>query len=490
MSLRTRLLLVLVMVNLALLGAAQLTSWGLQRRWLDQNRRVYEERIHDRVLRSAFAADHAGPGTTPNAFLRRLLTASMRDQLRPYFRDAILSAKAADGSETEIAPLGATLRDPATFPLAEIRRGIQDAAGSRSLVRAGSGFCLAIVSAGEVVGGAWFEPVLPPPPQIPTTVFALPLLSGTVLFGLFAYLLIGRQVARPLRVFGATAKSFGEGRYDLRMPTPRDRELAVFSDAFNAMAARIEGHHDELAREVQRATEDAKRGERAMLQSARLAAMGTLAAGIAHEINNPIGGMLNAVRWLTAREGLSEKERTYLGLVKDGLERVARIARRVLDFSPKQTESVPFRLLDAVDGARALVDHRMRQVGVEFVLDVDPALPSIPGDRHEFQQVLLNLFLNSLDAFEGHKPPYRIRVHAFDDGTRITIEVGDNGPGMPAELLARVMDPFFTRKQRPDASGLGMFISYSIVRNQGGEMEVESRPGEGFLTRIRLPRPN
>ena len=487
MSLRTRLLLALVLVNLALLGAVQLTSAVVQQNWVERNRKVYEARIHDHVLRSAFGAERPQDGVAPMAFLRRLLTARLREELRPYCTDVILAARASDGTMTEIAPLGASIRDPLAFPLEEIRAGIREATIERSLVRAGSGFCLAIVSDEVVIGGAWFEPVLPPPPQVPTSVFAFPLLGGTLVFGLLAHLLIGRGVARPLRVFGATARAFGEGRYALRMPPARDPELGVFVDAFNAMAERIEGHHEELAREVARATDEAKRGERAVLQSARLAAMGTLAAGIAHEINNPIGGMQNAVRRLAQRDDLGERDRTYLELVADGLARVARIARRVLDFSPKQIEAVPFRLADVIEGARALVEHRVTTLGITLDIDVPLDLPTLTGDRHELQQVVLNLLLNSLDVLEGWTGARAIRVHAAAEGGRVILLVADTGPGMARELLARVMDPFFSGKGRPDASGLGMFISYSIVRNHGGEMEVDSAPGQGFRTTIRLP---
>ncbi len=488
MSLRVRLLLVLVAVNLALLLAAQLTSWAVQRSWLDRNREIYEKRIHDHLLRYAFGGEPgASDGDAPLAFLRRLLAPRLRGELRTYLRDLFLVARASDGMQTEISPLGAVLRDPGTFPLEEVRAGIDAATRERRLIRAANGFCLAVIAEDHVVVGAWFEPVLPPPPQVPATAFAIPLLVGTLLFGFIAHWLIGRGLVRPLRTFGITARKFGEGRYDLRMPAVSDVELAVFTDAFNAMAERIEGHHDELAREVANATEEAKRKERALLQSARLAAVGTLAAGIAHEINNPIGGMQNAIRRLEAREGLGDRERTYLGLIHDGLDRVARITRRVLDFSPKQVAAVPFPVEAAIDGARALVEHRMRLQGVEFVVTLPGDLPLLVGDRHEFQQVLLNLFINSLDVLEGRPTPRQITVTARRLGDRLELVVADNGPGMARELLPRVMDPFFSGKGRPDASGLGMFISYSIVRNHGGEMEVDSAPGQGFRTRIVLP---
>jgi signal transduction histidine kinase len=480
-------LIALIVTNLALLGVVQTTSWVLQRDWLTRNRRIYQEQVHDSVLRSAFGSEVGNGRMAPNSFLRRLLGPEVRRGLRAIFRDAVIAGRAADGAWTEISPLGASVRDHTDFPIESIRRGMRAAIADGELRRVGSGFCLPIEVGGHSLGGAWFAPILPPPPELPMSAFAVPLLLGTAVFGMLAYWWIGRGVLRPLREFGAVAKAFGEGRYDLRMPHAPELELRVFSSSFNAMAERIEGHHELLQREVSRATEEARRGERVAVQSARLAAMGTLAAGIAHEINNPIGGMLNAVRRLEERAHLEERERVYLGLVRDGLERVARIARKVLDFSPRAVEARPFGLSEAVEGARALVEHRIHNLGVIWDAEVGADLPSLTGDRHEFQQVVLNLLINSLDVLEGWTGPRRIEVRAHVENGSLTLRVADTGPGMAPELLPRVMDPFFSGKGRPDASGLGMFISYSIVRNHGGTMEIESAPGRGFATTIRLP---
>jgi C4-dicarboxylate-specific signal transduction histidine kinase len=149
---------------------------------------------------------------------------------------------------------------------------------------------------------------------------------------------------------------------------------------------------------------------------------------------------------------------------------------------------MPFALGDAVEGARALVEHRLRAQGVALDIDVPADLPPLFGDRHEFQQVLLNLFLNSLDVLEGREPPGRIEVRGRALETEVEILVRDDGPGMPRDQLARVVDPFFSAKGRPDASGLGLFISASIVRNLGGEMSFESDLGAGFEVRLVLPR--
>jgi signal transduction histidine kinase len=110
----------------------------------------------------------------------------------------------------------------------------------------------------------------------------------------------------------------------------------------------------------------------------------------------------------------------------------------------------------------------------------------VVGDQHEIQQVMLNLLINSLDVLEG-RPDGRIDVRAALQNGFIELRVDDNGPGIDPSLLGRVFDPFFSQKSRPDASGLGLFICYSIVQNHGGEITVDSRPEAGFHVRIVLP---
>jgi signal transduction histidine kinase len=140
----------------------------------------------------------------------------------------------------------------------------------------------------------------------------------------------------------------------------------------------------------------------------------------------------------------------------------------------------------AVEGARALVEHRLQRRSVQLELDLAADLPAVHGDAHEIQQVMLNLLLNSLDAMEQGRGS-RITITARANQQRIDLTVADDGPGMDPADLPRVFDPFFSKKERPDASGLGMFICYSIVQNHGGEIRVDSRLGEGFRVHITLP---
>ena len=272
----------------------------------------------------------------------------------------------------------------------------------------------------------------------------------------------------------------------VRLPEQRGvPELGPLVETFNQMARQVESHTATLEAAVREAVEATEQKERALVQSSRLATIGTLAAGVAHEINNPIGGMQNAVNRLLQADGLGDRQRVYLELLRDGLSRVASTTRRMLEFAPKDADPRPFDAATAVEGAYALAEHRCSQEGVTFELEIQDGVGQVHGDAHEIQQVVLNLLLNSLDAIGGAGG--NIRVAVTSDERFVHLAVADDGPGMPEELQDRIFDPFFTQKARPDASGLGMFISYSIVQNHGGGMRIESTPGEGFCTHIDLP---
>jgi len=482
MSLRGRLLLVIVALNLSVVAVVQVAGLVVHRESAMAQRAVYEQLLQT-LLADAYSPDR--PERLDVHWARKLLGL---ESFRRVFRDVIVTNN-RPASRIALNPMGAVMRDPRSFPRQAVRDGISLAMTEDRPVEVGDGFCVPIRTGGVVAAGAWYVPV-ELPSTMPLGYSAAPIILATVLIAVLAYFSLGRSVVQPLRGLGRAAARVGAGEHGVRVDRVAGApELNLLVDAFNGMAVKVAGHTEELQREVERATEETARRERALVVSSRLAAMGTLAAGIAHEINNPIGGMINAVQRLGERPDLDARSRLYLDLVSDGLERVSTTARKVLDFSPRKIEAAPFSISDAIDGAQALIAHRCREQHVDLDVDLEPDLPPVDGDRHEMQQVLLNLFINSLDAFAGAEmaEPPRIVVRGRHDGDWIRLSLDDNGPGADRETLARAVDPFFSKKDRPDASGLGLFISYSIVKNHGGEMTVESTPGGGFGVRLRLP---
>ncbi|MCC7395612.1 MAG: HAMP domain-containing histidine kinase [Planctomycetes bacterium] len=488
MSLAWRIVLLALLLNVLTVGSVQVVVHLAQANWYRDELTQLDEAVREPFaqIERLYSAKTIGNAPADAAVVRRLLSdRSVREQ----YDDVIVTNGRPPYEGVYLNPLGAVGRDPDRFQNELIVSAIVQAREVDGLLQVAGGYCRALRLDGDIVGYIWFVPKFRPtlPTSLPLWTSALGVLASTVLFGSVLFWVMRHTVRRPLAALGDAAAAVAAGRYDVQLPAQAGlAELGPVVATFNHMAAQVANHTGTLERAVQEAVEQAKQKERALVQSSRLASIGTLAAGLAHEINNPIGGMQNAVHRLLQNPDLAERQRVYLELVQDGLQRVGRTARRLLDFAPGRRASGQFHLQKAVDGARALVEHRLQRRGVVLGVDLPPELPPILGDAHEIQQVMLNLFLNSLDAIE-EKGGGRIDVRAHAEAGRLHLFVDDDGPGMAPEDLPRIFDPFFTKKERPDASGLGMFISYSIVQSHGGELRVTSSPGQGFHVHITLP---
>jgi C4-dicarboxylate-specific signal transduction histidine kinase len=234
-----------------------------------------------------------------------------------------------------------------------------------------------------------------------------------------------------------------------------------------------------------------------LITSGRLAAVGQLAAGIAHEINNPIayvhanlGTLRELLDGVASKLERQELERGALHEAEElidesleGVQRVAAIVRDVKNFShagggPKAPVELP-ALLDAVLRVAA---PQLRAGRVERRYGI--ALPPVLGDAQELKQVFLNLVINASHAV---RPGQAIRIHASASDGRVVVVVEDEGCGIAPELLGNVFDPFFTTKRVGEGTGLGLSIAYQIVRNHGGDMSVQSAPDRGTRVRVELP---
>jgi signal transduction histidine kinase len=489
-SLVWRILLLALLLNALTVGGVQVAVHLAQQHWFDNQRSIVQQSVGNSFaeLERVYSPSALRDAAVDAAVVRRLVTVQAP---RDLYDDVVVTSGRPPYDGVYLNPHGAVHRDPDEFPQGVVAAGMVQARElDGGLLPVADGYCRALRKDGEVVGYLWFRPrvraQLPTALPLWTSVFGVA--ASSLLFGVVLFLVVVRTVRRPLQTLGAAATAVGRGDYDAPLPTGRAvPELEPLLASFRGMAKQVRDHTQTLEQAVREAVEQTKQKERALVLSSRLASIGTLAAGVAHEINNPIGGMQNAVNRLLQAPDLSDKQRTYLQLVLDGLQRIARTARRLLDFSPRAKAPGSFPVSLPIDGARALVEHRLQRAGVQFTVDVPKDLPPVHGDAHEIQQVMLNLLLNSLDALEARGKGGAITVRAERDGDRLHVRVDDDGPGMDAKDLPRVFDPFFSKKDRPDASGLGMFICYSIVQNHGGEISVDSRPGEGFHVHIVLP---
>ena len=220
------------------------------------------------------------------------------------------------------------------------------------------------------------------------------------------------------------------------------------------------------------------------LQSEKMASVGQLVSGVAHELNNPLTGVMGFAQLLLTRD----LEDTVRAQIQDDLRArpsaPRKIVQNLLSFARKHEHQVVESNLNTLVLEMLDLEHRLR-CGITLEQDLAAGLPSLLVDPHQLQQVLLNLLNNAEQAMEKTKGGLRVETRA--EGTRVVLRVRDSGPGISAENLALIFDPFFTTKEPGKGTGLGLSIVAKIVKEHGGTLSVDSKPGAGACFTVSLP---
>ncbi|HAA89778.1 MAG TPA: histidine kinase [Peptococcaceae bacterium] len=228
-----------------------------------------------------------------------------------------------------------------------------------------------------------------------------------------------------------------------------------------------------------------------LLQTARLAALGEMAAGVAHELNTPLAVILGNSQLLLRECSLKEKQKSLLENIKNCAHRCKNIVQGLLAFSRQgQYAFEPLSLNDVVRGALDLVSYHIETSNIELAVNLSKELPLIEGNGQQLEQVVVNLLLNAKEAIEvakGERRKIEV-VTGYDSETDcVFIRVSDTGCGIPSEKLLHIFDPFFTDKGNYRGTGLGLSVSHGIVHSHGGRIEVESEPGKGSVFTVKIP---
>jgi len=254
----------------------------------------------------------------------------------------------------------------------------------------------------------------------------------------------------------------------------RRDEIGILQNSYYRMLRRIK--EDDNERE---------RTQKGLLLTEKMAAIGKLTAGMAHEINNPLGGILNCIYHFRKGGQPVEKQREYLDLMEDGIKRIQKTVTDLLEFArnPRlERTSTDFSLL--LEKTVSLLDYQFRKNQIRIEKEIPSNLPSLDVDRNQIGQVLVNIFLNSLQAMQGGGV---LRIGAATQDGRFLVIVSDTGKGIPEKILPKVFDPFFTTKGEGTGTGLGLWISQGIIERHGGAIQISSREGEGTTVEIQLP---
>ncbi|MEJ2238443.1 MAG: cache domain-containing protein [Gemmatimonadales bacterium] len=314
---------------------------------------------------------------------------------------------------------------------------------------------------------------------------------GFVAIMVISYFIV-RSVTRPVAELVSATQDIAAGRFDCRLPPPAPDELGQLTASFSTMLGSLRtmkrdletwGHTLEV--KVQQRTDELVAMQARMAQAERLAALGMLSAGVAHEINNPLGGIL-ALTALALEETADDDPRApNLKEVVTQAQRCKEIVKGLLDFS-RQSEMTPqhVNLDDVISSTLALIEHQASFFNIRVVrhISLEPAL--VLGDSSQLQQVFLNIIVNAVHAMD-EQGTLTITSVRTEDG-QVEVSVADTGRGIPPDQVDRVFDPFFTT-QAGTGTGLGLAIAYGIIARHEGSITVESEVGRGSTFAVRLP---
>ena len=338
-----------------------------------------------------------------------------------------------------------------------------------------------------------------------------------------------KNLLEPVDKLVRGVKQIADGDYRHRLELPSGLELRSITESVNAMADRLIAGQEVLAENVRSLDETNVKlieARNEVIQAARLASVGTLAAGIAHEVGNPLTAIIGYADVALRRAEAGQEDPELLESIRSEAQRIDGIVRGLLDFArPQADEIAPVRVDEVVQGVRELLENQGRLGQIEHSWTLDDTCPPVLMDPRHLEQVLVNLILNASDAVKdvdaprievalwceegpaanpllrrGDDPPgvnylHRRRVaRAFvaDLGTLetahrvVVVAVSDNGPGLPSADETHVFDPFFTTKEPGKGTGLGLFISARLVSGMGGRIDLENTP-DGARFEVRLP---
>ncbi|MFZ6033974.1 MULTISPECIES: sensor histidine kinase [Melioribacter] len=269
----------------------------------------------------------------------------------------------------------------------------------------------------------------------------------------------------------------------IKMYFRAEDEIDILADRFNQMIVRL----DKAYRDLQKANAN-------LIQSEKLATVGTLTAGIAHEINNPIAGLKNCIRRLINDPENIVQNKKYLAMMDNAVEKIEKVVGNLLNFSRKQNEDFGYLSIHKViENSLLFVGHRLEKLRITVTKNIPQNLKKIKGNENQLEQVFLNLFINSIDSIEEklkYEPESerRLSISVYEENNNVVIMIEDTGRGIPKKILNNIFDPFLTTKEPGRGTGLGLSIVYNIIKAHNGKISFESVEGNGTTVKVQLPK--
>lgn len=318
-------------------------------------------------------------------------------------------------------------------------------------------------------------PLIGPVDARTAPVFLVIVLLSAVGMGAFGYGLFRRRILRPIAELERGTRELADGHFEVRLEDGAANELGALARQFDDLAAALETYrarNDQQLADLRRINEDLGRTRKELVFAEKMATVGRLAAGVAHEVGNPLAAIIGFVDLLDDDDGTLAED--LLPRIRAELDRIHHIIRELLSYA-RPTDAAP-EALEAVDvevplvAAQRLVEVQPRFKRVRFDLQVDDGLPQVLAHERRLQQVLLNLFVNAAEAMD-HGGRIRVRAALAESSDQhVQIEVQDEGPGLPPTVAAHVFEPFFTTKEVGQGTGLGLSVSLRLMEAMNGAL--------------------
>ncbi len=318
-------------------------------------------------------------------------------------------------------------------------------------------------------------------------------LISVIILSLVLSLLLTRFVNKPINKLLAATKRAARGDLDQIVGIKSHDELGELSGSFNNMITELKKSRDAieewthtLEQKVQERTQELQKVQDQLIRAGKMAALGELAAGVAHEINNPLTGVLTFSSLMLKKVDDKHPWKRDLENIVEQTTRCRNIVRGLLDFArQRKPDKKEWDINKLIEQTIGLLENQARFQNIKIVKEFKKDMPMLFLDGDQIQQVFMNILINAADAMAGSMGTLTVKTDLRDG--KALISFTDTGCGMSREQLSRVFTPFFTTKETGKGTGLGLAISYGIVQSHNGDIEVESEVGRGSTFRIKLP---
>lgn len=307
---------------------------------------------------------------------------------------------------------------------------------------------------------------------------------------------LSKGIIAPLLKLTTASHEIAAGNLDVSVEVKGNDEIGLLADSFNSMVRNLRNS----TQKIENGTKQLKEAQAQLVQSAKMAAVGQLGAGVAHELNNPLGGILGYAQFIL--EKFQEPEfgvedfkasQKYIEHIEREAARCKKIVESLLDFSrrPIHSKPEPIDIAKTIEETLSIMGHQLKLKNINVVNEIKPDLVKVMGILNQIQQVFTNVIINAVQAMPEGGTLRISSENITDESTQapsgVKIEFTDTGCGIPEEILSKIFEPFFTTRIKEKGTGLGLSVSYQIIQEHKGTVEVESQVGKGTTFTITLP---